>query len=347
MRGVMAQSLYPGVVVGIWAPGRGTWVRAFGKARVPRPALRLSNTLRIGSVTKTFTATLVLQLVQEGRLTLDTPLSTFEPWVPNAEAITIEQLLNHTSGLPDSSPSILPALASDPTQHFDVRKLIAEAVAQPSFEQGTFHYSDTGYLLLGLIAEKVSGRSLAEELERRILQPLGLRRTSFAPGQAVPGPAAHGYVYQPQRTDVTHWNASWQWAAGAMVSTLGNLRRWARALAGGALLSPELQRERRRWVPTGLEGISYGLGLAKFGAFLGHDGEVPGYESMMVYSPQLKATVVAIGTTSPDFDILPRGHARVSMMELVGKLTRIAFPRLAKLEHHHVATPLIFRSADG
>lgn len=340
VRGVMAQTLYPGVAVGVWAPGRGTWVRAFGAARLPGEALTLSDTFRIGSVTKTFTATVVLQLVQEGKLALDDPLSRFEPWVPNADSITVEELLHHTSGLPDSSPSILPGLASDPTQRFEVRKLIAEAVAQPYFREGTFHYSDTGYLLLGLIVEKVTGRPLLEEYERRVLRPLNLDRTSFNPGRWVPGPAAHGYLYvRRQRTDVTHWNASWQWSAGAMVSTLGDMRRWARALADGTLLDRSLQRRRLTFVPTGLTDISYGLGIARFGAFLGHDGEVPGYEAMVVYSPRLKATFVAIGNTSPDFDVLPRGHAKVSMMELVGKLVRVVYPTVVGPKHHHLAGP--------
>jgi D-alanyl-D-alanine carboxypeptidase len=177
-----------------------------------------------------------------------------------------------------------------------------------------WHYSNVNYLLLGIIAENASGESLRRLYESGILRPLGLSHTAFAPSRPVPAPAAHGYVKFPDGSiaDTNNWNFSWAWSAGGFSSTLSDLRRWAPALATGrGILTHAMQRRRlnfRNITPnTGFAGAEYGLGIfqlsSPLGKFLGHNGAVPGYDSLVLYSPKSRITIAAIGNTS--VELLP------------------------------------------
>lgn len=151
--------------------------------------------------------------------------------------------------------------------------------------------------------EKVSGRRLADFIHERVLGPAHLRHTLFPNGPRFPVPHPHGYTDQTlsgETADTTHWNPSWAWAAGAMISDLHDLRRWAPIVATGKLLSPETQRQRLRTLPTGFPGTSYGLGIFKTNGWIGHNGSIPGYETVTVYLPSKKATlVIMINTDIP------------------------------------------------
>jgi D-alanyl-D-alanine carboxypeptidase len=340
VRSTMLGSYHPGMVVGIWAPGRGTYVRAFGTANAARGRrLRVTDRFKIGSITKTFTASIVLQLAQEGKLSLDDPLSKWKPSIRSAAGITVRQLLNHTSGLPNYAPSLDRQVRRNPFRRLTHAQIIDPALRQPYTPNGIFNYSNINYFLLGEIAQMVTKKPLATLLRRRIFRRFRLRHTAFVPGSVLPSPFAHGYQFPGgHRIDVTRWPTWYGWAAGSIVSTLGDLKRWARIVATGrGLLSPAMQQQRLTFVPTGATGIGYGLGIFQYGAFLGHDGAVYGYDSTMLYSPTLRSTFVLLGTSEPD-NGAPVWSQGVTTLALFPELVAAVYPNLEKPSHvHHVA----------
>ena len=210
---------------------------------------------RIGSVTKTFTGTAVLQLVDQGRIRLSDPISRYIDGVPNGDAITLDMLGRMRSGLPDYSETdtfMTRLYAEEPAgpQAFPTtpRELVDWAFRQPvDFAPNTqWAYSNTNTVLLGLVVEQVSGLSLADYLTQNVFGPLGLTQTSFPADGVLPAPYAHGYNQGPDGTvyDATLWNPSWGYAAGAVVSTLSDIRTWASAVGTGSLLRPDTQSQR-------------------------------------------------------------------------------------------------------
>jgi len=274
------------------------------KAKTP---MRVGDRFRVGSVTKTFVATVVLQLVGEGKLRLS---DTVERWlpgvVPNGGRITVRSLLNHTSGLFDygGDRKWLAAAYRDPMRDWTPREIVAVATAhKPHFAPGAgWSYSNTNYFVLGLIVEAATKHALATELRRRILTPLQLRDTSFPTQPRIAGRYAHGYFLRPLQ-DVSDGSPSVVWAAGALVSTADDIATFYRALLGGRLLSHQLLREMRTTV-TPVPGFSYGLGLQKLrgpcGTFWGHSGGSPGYAVDALNSQNgQRQVVVLVNATDP------------------------------------------------
>lgn len=302
---VRRQAGIPGAVVGLWIPGKGCYVRASGVAdkATGRP-MTPDVYERIGSETKTFTATALLELVDDHRVRLDDPISRYVHGVPDGGRITLRHLAEMRSGLfPYSSdPDFVHDLLSDPERSFTPRQLLAYAFRhENTFAPGTqFQYSNTNFILLGLVVEKVTGQRLADFIDTRILRPARLRHTLLPQGTEFPRPHPHGYTNQTLSgavADATHWNPSWAWAAGAMISDLHDLRRWAEIVATGRLLSPGTQAQRLRMLPTGVPGLSYGLGLFDANGWIGHNGSIPGYETVTVYLPSMRATLVIMINT--------------------------------------------------
>ncbi|MFD9117882.1 serine hydrolase domain-containing protein [Streptomyces bottropensis] len=307
---VRREAAIPGVVVGLWMPGQGCYVRATGVADTAtgRP-MTTDQYVRIGSETKTFTVTALLELVDDRRIRLDSPISRYVRGVPNGDRITLRHLAEMRSGLfPYSAdPDFVRALLSDPSRSFTPRELLAYGFRhQNTFAPGEqFQYSNTNLILLGLVIEKVGGRPLAEFIHERVLRPARLRHTLFPEGREFPEPHARGYTDQTlsgEVEDATDWNPSWAWAAGAMISDLHDLRRWARIVATGTLLSPQTQRERLRMLPTGFPGTNYGLGIFETGGWIGHNGSIPGYQTVTVHLPTRKATLVLLLNTDITHD---------------------------------------------
>jgi D-alanyl-D-alanine carboxypeptidase len=303
------QRLHPGELrrlldqlVAAGAPGAAALVRdgravkqaASGAADL-RSGRRMRSGLnyRAGSMTKPFVATVVLQLVAEGKLSLS---DTVERWLPGVlpygDQVTIRQLLNHTSGVPENSLEPLVVLYTFPdgrSRAWTPRELVALIADQPpDFPPGTaFSYSNTGYVLAGMIVEAATGRMLGQELTRRIIRPLGLRDTFFPVNRPdIPGPNPRGYslplVDQAgPLLDFTVYNPSLAWGAGNLISDLVDLERFFRALLGGRLLPAKLLAEMTTPVDTGVPGFGYGLGLAVLqtpsGRLIGHDGAIPGF----------------------------------------------------------------------
>ncbi|MFJ3791329.1 serine hydrolase domain-containing protein [Kitasatospora sp. NPDC090091] len=287
--------------------GRPPWRGAAGTADLAtgQPA-RADGRFRIGSVTKSFVATVVLQLVGEGRLRLDDPVERHLPGVvPNGAAITVRQLLNHTSGLFNftederfliRSEADLQDFAYGGWRYRDYSpQQLAAVSAQhtPYFAPGQgWHYSNTNYVLAGMIVQKVTGRTWQREVERRIVRPLHLDDTVFpGSGTGLGGPHAHAYLDMPAGpADITRLDPTVVDAAGNGISTTSDLDRFHAALFGGKLLRPAEMAALTDTVATTTEGARYGLGVLRIDlgpgceAAWGHDGGLPGWSTLLLGS---------------------------------------------------------------
>lgn len=281
----------PGAVARL-EEGPRQWTRTAGVADLGSPApLPPEARFRVGSITKTFVAAVVLQLADEGRLALDGPVADVLPGLlPHGGAVTVRQVLGHTSGLADytADPSVFEGARQN--RVFRPDELVALVAALPlRFAPGSaFEYSNTNYAVAGLLVERATGNTLGDELERRIFGPLGLGHTSFPTTNAdISGVHALGYVLPgPGHAllDVTSLNPSHAWAAGAVVSNAADVARFFRALLDGEVLSPEMLSAMRATVPMPDDpSTHYGLGLMRVdtpcGAFWGNAGEIWGYHA--------------------------------------------------------------------
>ncbi|MFJ4785718.1 serine hydrolase domain-containing protein [Streptomyces sp. NPDC088794] len=291
-------------------------------------AARATDRFRIASSTKTFVSTVLLQLVGEGRVSLD---DTVEHWLPglvdgngnDGNAITVRQLLNHTSGLFNYTADF-PEIASvdgfeaDRYTTWTPRQLVGIAMRHaPDFAPGTqWEYSNTNYIVAGMIIQKATGHTWQQEVTRRVIRPLGLRDTS-APDTAarIPGRHLHGYSDfgdSGPTIDVTDLNPTAAGAAGAMISTTGDLTRFFSALLGGRLLRPAQLAEMKTTVRAASldpvwPGARYGLGLMEIpltcgGVYYSHAGDLMGYTTRDGVTADGRHTVVleATGDGAPD-----------------------------------------------
>ena len=300
---VLRDNHVPGAIVGVWVPGKGSWVATRGVAdRSTRRPIKAGDAVRIASITKSFVATVVLQLRDDGRLRLTDHLSRWVPDFPQADAITVRQLLNHTGGVYPyfDDAAFRQAIEADPLKVWTEDELIDIARGHgPLFEPGaSWHYSDTGYILLQRIVEQVTGHGLPDVIRRRVLEPLGLKHTGFPSTPALPAPHAHGYWQKPGTTgltDVTRLDPSMALGSGAMVSTLDDLARWTRAVATGRLLSRSSHRLQLRGVRmSALTETRYGLGIFLTTDAVGGSGDIYGFNSAAYYYPKDRSVIVVL-----------------------------------------------------
>ena len=261
----------PGAVVGVWIPGKGSYVRAVGSANLsPTQPMALDDKFRVGSNTKTFVITVLLQLVDERKLSLDDPVNKFDIGVkiPNGDHITVRQLCQMRSGLIDAyNAPQYDNLQLTPETKLTPRELIATAVANPPlFPPGTkWNYSNTNYLILGLIIEAVTHKTAAGEIERRLLVPLQLKNTTFPvtdPGCRFPS-RTDSRSRKTNGMDVTvTLPPSVTWAAGVMISDMPDMKRWVKAYVTGSTNSTETQRERLACIPPVIGALGLGIGCS-------------------------------------------------------------------------------------
>jgi D-alanyl-D-alanine carboxypeptidase len=326
---LVADDGFPGALASVrYADGRvrqhtaGVGDLATGKP-VPR-----DGAVRIGSNTKTFTAVVVLQLAGEGKVDLDAPVEQYLPGVVRGNGndgslITVRQLLQQTSGLPDYDDVLFTEqqdLIDKAGDYLQPHRLVDAALTNPPhFAPGTqWEYSNTNYVLAGLIVEEVTRRPVGEQITQRIIEPLGLRHT-YWPGvgeQRIEGRHPQGYVaVEPGApwVDVTEMDPSFGWAAGQLVSTPDELRRFFEALLGGELLEPQQQAEMLTTVdapgfePT--EGWAYGLGIASHelpcgGEAWGHGGDIQGFETRNLFTEDGRSAVVAVTALPTGLEML-------------------------------------------
>ena len=297
----------PGALVYVRTP-TGVRSAAAGFANLaPRVTMRASHRYRVASVTKTFVSTVVLQLEAEGKLRVDDSVERWLPGlVPNGTSISLRELLNHTSGLFDynEDQQFGAAILANPGRQWAPRELLAFALAHSAlFAPGTnWSYSNTNYILLGLVIEAVTGHKLAGELQTRILGPLALGATSFPTGISIDGSFAHGYVRLAPGGDLIDTtpvlDPSFSWAAGSIVSNAGDLTKFFSSLLKGRLLPAAQLKEMK--TGSRVSGV-YGLGLrmttTKCGRVFGHDGDFPGYRTIVwATSNGRRVAVVMINT---------------------------------------------------
>jgi D-alanyl-D-alanine carboxypeptidase len=292
----------PGAVVGVWVPGRGTYVRAVGYSNLsPQQPMSLDDKFRIGSNTKTFVVTVLLQLVDEHKLGLDDPVSKFDIGVkiPNGDHITIRELCQMRSGLVDAyNAPQYDNLQLTPETKLTPRELIATAVSNPPlFPPGAkWNYSNTNYLMLGLVIEAVTHNALQDEIERRVIAPLKLTHTTFpTTNPNMPQPFTHGFALAKDKWDdvTVTLPPSVTWAAGVMISDMPDMKRWVKAYVSGSTNSPATQHERLDCISTGEYGLAFGLGIGCSGGWYGYTGGIPGYNTGAYYFPEKDATVIA------------------------------------------------------
>ncbi|OPH48443.1 D-alanyl-D-alanine carboxypeptidase [Paenibacillus ferrarius] len=288
---------FPGILAKTSEGGK-KWGYATGVANLStKKPMETDYRFRIGSVTKTFTATVVLQLAGENRLNLD---DSIEKWLPgviqgngyNGNQITIRQILNHTSGIAEYSRS-KDVNFMDTKKSFTAEELVKLGISlPPDFVPGKgWSYSNTGYVLLGILIEKVTGNSYAEEIENRIIEPLELLDT-FLPGNSsvIPGTKhARGYSQPDEASeikDVTYYNPSAGSSAGDMISDADDLNKFFSSLLGGKLLKEEQLKQMLTTVPVGRSGIEgYGLGISEIKlsngvSIWGHTGGILGFSTI-------------------------------------------------------------------
>jgi D-alanyl-D-alanine carboxypeptidase len=313
----------PGLVVAVRRSGDEPSVVATGRAELAT-GRRMTplDRFRVGSLTKPMVATVILQLADEGRLSLDDSLVRFLPGtLPDGDRVTLRHLLNHTSGIGDyvNDPGFIDAAFLNPSRVWTPQELIAVANGMPRRftpgEAGYWEYSNTNYVLLGLVAEVAGGASIAALLLTRVFEPLGMTSTYFSNSPSLVAPFAQGYVDLngiPNFAVGTLVNPTVAGAAGAVVSTAGDALRFGEALAAGELVSPASHAARLTTVPASrvrLPGesfdIAYGLGVLVGDGWIGHNGAIPGYETEAYAKMGVGSVVVLVNKSTAAFAARP------------------------------------------
>ena len=261
---------------------------------------QLDSQFRIASITKTFTATLILMLADEGLLNTDDYLVQYLPDFPNAANITIRNLLMMRSGIADfANPDFLEIIYNQPFLEIEHDSLIAMSAAlADDFTDPDVNtvYCNVNYTILGKIVEIVTGNDLRTEYTNRIIQPFALEHTYYPePGDYLLPGTLHGYCWEEDHfCDYTELNPLWSGAAGAMISDMADLRTYVRWMYYGFNLSLEIQQERLQTIPfyEDIDWFQYGEGIVKLGGFYGHNGTIFGFCTDMWYQPETDATVI-------------------------------------------------------
>lgn len=317
MRYTMGQMQAPGCLVSIKTP-ESIYEYAGGKADLSSDTdMSTTNLIRIGSITKTFTATLTLILCDEGILRLNDKLYEYYPEFPGADKIEIRHLLQHTSGIVtwDENEEIRMQIYNG-TGDWNIDKLIDWASEQSLHSEPgeEMHYSNIGYFLLGKILEQSSGSTVAELIRQKICIPLGFTQT-FMPAIPYPsGDVIHGYdessgevldmTATPQAEAI---NFELAWTAGGMLSNLDELSSWSRALVNGTLLSDSLHQQQMPVLNPPTQSVpywtGYGMGISQADAWIGHTGAICGFICHMQYYPGKDVSIITFFNKFSAFDI--------------------------------------------
>ena len=302
---------YPGVLAAKADKDGNTVGATAGKGNLATgEAPPLDGEVRIGSNTKTFVAVVIMKMVEEGKVKLDEPVETYLPGLIKGQGvdgkkITVRQLLQHTSGLPEYIDESAVDYFGTRNDYVSPRDLLDTALARPAqFAPGAkFAYTNTNYIVLGLLAERVGKRPIAEQIETKIVKPLGLKHT-YMPGpgeKTLRGKHPRGYHTRDNKPgkleDITDLNPSMAWTAGAMVSTPSELNKFAQSIHDGTLLRQSSIAEMKKGVSVPEIGGEYGLGIysqkLSCGVAWGHNGGIPGYATSVLVGPNGNAGMIA------------------------------------------------------
>ncbi len=323
----MSENKVPGAIVGVWWEGQGQYVKAYGEADISSGStMTTSDLFKAASVTKTITGSLVLELIDQGKLNLDDMLSQYDfaAGIPGADKITIRMLLNQTSGLPDPSnwsPQMIAVEESDPYHQFtpDEIKAFAIAIGPVGAPGEKYSYSNWNYYLLGLLVERATGTSLADAMQTMFFDKLGMENTRLDPNAEFLMSREHslGYSWNPANegdaryVDMTGASTSAGWAAGSAVTDINDFKRWIEGVADGTLLTPEMRQTR---LADGADiggGSQYLLGVVKTGDVLWHNGAVAGYSSWAGSNPDKGLTVCLFMNLMPGPEVPGQPGANV------------------------------------
>lgn len=334
---------FPGATLGVVLPNGESFGLAVGFSdRDSRTAMKPNDRMLAGSVGKTFAAATALQLVKEGKIDLDAKIEKYlgrEPWftrLPNAKDITVRQLMNHTSGLVryEFKEQFTKDLTANPEKVWKPAELLSYLFdAKAPFEAGKgWDYSDTNYIVLGMIIEKVTGRKFYDEANRRLLKPLKLTDTIPQDGPRLKG-VVQGYAGPNNPFGGTDAmivngkfaiNPQFEWTGGGFVSTAQDLARWAKMFYEGKAFSPDLLPQVVDGVAAPMLGRETKYGLAAIirktpaGTAYGHSGFFPGYMTDMMYFPEYKVAVAVQVNTSVGRSLgKPLGRVLVEVMETI------------------------------
>ncbi|WP_166785568.1 serine hydrolase domain-containing protein [Cryobacterium cryoconiti] len=299
-----------GAIAGVWAK-EGRWVASPGTTTINgNVPLSTDMRFRIGTNTTAMTCTVLLRLVDEGRVALDDRVSTYLSRIVGVSDITLEQLCQNTSGLPSTSAALTAQFVNNPTRPWTPMELVSNSLAsaRQGVPGGTWAQSDMGIVLLGMALQAATGQDWASLYREYIFDPLHLNNTSY-PSAAeldIPGAHPHGYATELTATgqvvcgnvrDVTTLSNSLSGVAGGVISTLDDMRIWAQALAEGKLLSTTSSTAQWAAGPGGADFTSWqshGLGTEQIGSWRGHSGTIPGFISATLSDPISGLTVVVM-----------------------------------------------------
>jgi D-alanyl-D-alanine carboxypeptidase len=305
-----------GVAAAVVIPGQGLWSGGSGVAnRATKAPVTGSTPFPIASITKTFVAALAIKLADEGRLRLDDPLARWLPDWPNADKISLRQLLNHTSGVANFEQRITDpyqrALDAHPTKLWSPQRTLSYA-DKPEFTPGSrWEYNNANYILAGLAIERATGSSVARQLHHELLDPLKLDDVVLQPQERVRGTRAHGYgaFTADERRALRAGGprfipydsiASSAWTGGAIVAGAESVARWGDALLRGQILSTSGRKQQLTFVPVEGDRVAYGLGVTRLlspelgSDVLGHDGALPGFGSSLWHLPAKGITAAVL-----------------------------------------------------
>ena len=314
----MAQFDVPGAVVAVCVPGKDPYVLTEGVSDVAAGTPMTSDLVwPLRSVTKSFTVTLLLQLVDEGKMSLDDTIGTWVPGVPNGDQITLRELANMTSGVPEyTTQAWIDDFLADENRNFTTSELISYALAEPAqFPPGSLAvYVNTSTLLIGQAVSAVAGADFPAVLEQRILTPLGLTNTEY-PLTANDWSGPHPTGYQPNadgQLEAQVNNFTVFGPAGQMTSTVPDLCRWGSALGQGELLTPATQQARIQGQPLakGPDYDIYALGIGQVDGWWGHTGEGFGHTLLVMNNPETNVTAVVLMNESKAAEHVPTSYFR-------------------------------------
>ncbi|WP_226531370.1 serine hydrolase domain-containing protein [Microbacterium paraoxydans] len=308
----MVEYAVPGAAVGVWIPGEGSWISASGLADIEGDVpVSLDMTWPLRSVTKSYTVTLILQLVDAGEVSLDDTIDRYVDGITNGDRITLRQLADMSSGNADytSTEGFGAAYSADESTLFTLDQLNGFVVDQPPrFAPGTQRiYTNANTNLLGAIVEQVTGQSFGEALDERILQPLGQSGTHYILDAANWTEHPLGYAMLEGEQVVQNDNLSIYGPAGSMVSTLDDALVWAQALGSGLLVEPSTQAERQDGAPLdeGPPYDRYAVGVGETNGWWGHNGEGLGFTAAVFHDPETSASIAVFMNES---NVIPKAH---------------------------------------
>lgn len=342
----------PGAIARLDDGGTARWAAVGVADRKSGRAINNADRFRIGSVTKTFSAVVLLQLAEEKRLKLDAPVNRYLPGLLPDDGITVRHVLSHRSGLYDYTNEMfartVPGFEAVRTKVFTYRQLVNRSLskARTTKPGGAYSYSNTNFVVAGMLIEKLTGHSVGTEYRNRIIEPLKLRDTFYVhPGTKIPGRHTRGYLTPDTAgaalVDATAQTASWAQSAGAVISSTRDLNTFLSALLGGRLTSRAQLAQMQRWVPAG--GVqSYGLGLRRRDlscgvSVYGHTGAVQGYYTYAFASKDGRRSLAALANTSNNGTVL---NSMMGTLEsaFCGKRTKPQ-KRAAVVERHEDIEP--------